>query len=271
VTIPVFNQPGKVEPSKAVPMEGLAAEMAARYKELFYAWNNRDSTENRSAQKTLGPSEIGTPCDRRLVMSLLGAKPVNPGGDGWAAWMGTQMHTGLAEMFEWASADSGRFSVETSLQLPSALVPRGTRDLLDRVLFAVVDHKGMGDWSLKKLRSSGPSETYRIQAHLYGLGDSMRGERVRNVAIVGWPRTAATLDDLYVWTEPFSRKVGQDALKRVERLNKRALKRQEETSETVAEVGAQFDTADDCRYCPHFLRGSKSLEHGCNGKRDNGS
>lgn len=261
----IFNQPGAYEPDKQQPMSDVAQEIAARVKEIFYAWNNRKSDDNRGAQTHLGPSEIGTPCDRRLVMSLLGAPKVNPGGDGWAAWMGTQGHAGLAEMFTWADGGSGRFAVETPLEFPSVLVPRGTGDLLDRTVCAFIDHKFMGKWSLNKLRTSGPSDTYRVQVHSYAFGAARRGERVKHVAIIAWPREGYSLDDLYVWAEPYDRKVAEKALKRVESLSTWAGARLASGQE-AATVARDALVADDCRYCPYHLKKSTDLRNGCNGK-----
>ena len=43
----------------------------------------------RSMQKTLGASELGTPCDRQIALKLSGA-PRNPeDGPKWAPWQGT--------------------------------------------------------------------------------------------------------------------------------------------------------------------------------------
>jgi hypothetical protein len=262
---PIFNQPARVEPVLEIPMTDLGREIAARVKETFYAYGNRPSSDNRSAQVHLGPSEIGTPCDRRLAMSLLRIPAVNTGGDGWAAFVGTCVHAGLAEMFMWADAGSGRYSVETPLEFPSVLVPRGTGDLLDRVLCVFVDHKAMGKWSLNKLRTQGPSLTYRVQVHTYAYGAKRRGEKIRHVAIIAWPREGSTLDDLYVWTEPYDRTVAEKALKRVERIA-RDLPENCPPGEAALRA-AQFDTAADCSYCPHHLSGSKDLKHGCSGPK----
>src|SRR3546814_1833504 len=38
------------------PMSDLAKELATRIKETFYAYSNRKTSDNRSAQTTLGPS-----------------------------------------------------------------------------------------------------------------------------------------------------------------------------------------------------------------------
>jgi hypothetical protein len=223
----------------------------------------------------LGPSEIGTPCDRRIALSLLRYPTVNPGGDNWASFVGTCMHTGLEEMFLWADAGSGRYAPEVALTFPSRHVPKGTTDLIDRTLLVVLDHKGMGQWSLDKLKSSGPSRTYRVQAHTYAYGAVIRGERVKDVAIVGWPRDKGSLDDLYVWTEPYDPRLAREALKRVDDIADAIL-----VPETVMEDGApvaQLAPAQDpyalpmdntdCRFCPFYMKGAaQSIGGICNGR-----
>lgn len=259
-------------PEKPQPMGDLARELSTRIDELFYAYNNRKSSDNRSAQTTLGPSEIGTPCDRRLAMALMGVPPVNEGGDGWAAFVGTCGHEGMAEVLRFADAGTGRFAVEMSLALPSLYVPRGTSDALDRRDGTVIDWKFMGDYSLKKFKLEGPSDTYRVQAHTYGLGMSLAGEVVRNVAIVGLPRAGGSLKDKHVWTERFDRKVGEAALKRVERIAKEVESIRMATGalavDTLADqmrAAQTFETKNDCRWCPFFLKGDKEMRRGCPG------
>lgn len=197
-------------------------------------------------------------------MSLMGVAPVNPGGDGFPAWLGTQGHRGMAEIYEYADGGSGRYAVETRLSFPSKLVPRGTGDLLDRRLRVFVDWKFMGTWALKKLRDTGPSDTYRVQIHTYGLGAVTRGERVDRVAIVGMPRQGNSLDELFVWSEPFDKAVGEAAIARVEAIHKRTFGWA--TRGTIAEAVAGFGIASDCRYCPFHLPKSTDLGHACNGK-----
>jgi hypothetical protein len=246
-------------------MTGLAAEIAARMKEIFYAYNNRRTEDNRNAQQTLGPSEIGTPCDRRLAMSLMRCDPVNPGGDGWAAFVGTCVHAGLAEMLLWSNAESGRFAVEMPLTFPSALVPKGTGDALDRVLLCFMDHKLMGQWSLSKLKREGPPPLYRTQVHVYGQGARAQGEKVEHVAIIGWPRTESTLDELFVWTEPYDATIARDAFDRVDVIQEKVedLRR---IGMTDAQISRRFNVAKECTYCPFFLKDGNN-SRGCNGKR----
>lgn len=237
----------------APPMEGLAAEVAGRLKELFYAYDNRKTADNRSAQSYLGPSEIGTPCDRRIAMRLMRVPPVNPGGDGWAAFVGTCLHRGLAEMFDWANGNTGRYATEVALVLPSANVPRGTGDLLDRTLCMFVDHKSLGNSSLSRFRIEGPSPVYRTQVHTYGYASERMGETVDHVAIVAWPREASSLRGLHVWTEPYDRGIAVAALERVDRI---AADINRGLTHQVA-----FATAPDCKFCPFHTK----TDLGCKG------
>lgn len=255
-----------------VPMSLRGEQIAAQLKETFFAYSNR---MERNVQTTLGPSEIGSPCDRRLAMSLLRIAPVNPGGDNWASFVGTCVHAGLAEMFQWADANTGRYAVEVSLAFPSIHVPRGTSDLLDRTLVMAMDHKCMGRFSLDKLRTKGPSETYRVQIHTYAYGQVVRGERIKHVAIIGWPREQASLKDLYVWVEEYDPQIARDALARVDRIAgdievkhiARATGLTLESPSAKLGVAKEFDVAEDCTYCLFLAKGDPGMTRGCNGKR----
>lgn len=271
-----FSQPAKLPAAVTdpIPMTVLAERVVARMKELFYAYDNRKTDDNRSAQVTLGPSEIGTPCDRRLAMSLLGIPAVNPGGDGWAAFVGTCVHAGLAEMFMWADAGTGRFAVEQRLTFPNEHVPRGTADLLDRTLCMVDDHKAQGRWSLDKLKTQGIPPGYRVQLHTYGYGMRLKGETVDYVALISWPREASNLADMYAVIEPYDPQIARDALERVD-----GIAAEIKMHETVRAqwagldinahklgIAKEFPVADDCRFCAHYAPGDPDMTRGCNGR-----
>jgi hypothetical protein len=258
--------PAPLRVKLADAMSDDAKAAATRFREIFFSYSNRRSSDNRSAQKTMGPSEIGYECDRRLAMSLMGIERVNPGGDGWAAWIGTQGHRGLEEMFTWASANSGRFATEMRLEFPSKLVPKGTADILDRVLGELGDFKFMGEYSLKKLIQQGPPPHYRVQAHVYGLGATLAGEKIRRVAIYGLPRAGSSLDGMYVWTEKFDKKLAEAALDRVERISGEIDRLYGGAEHSQMDAAAEFSTADECRYCPFHLKGDKEMKRGCPGK-----
>lgn len=262
-----FTQPTRrsSDADPVQPMTTLGEQITARMKEIFYAYGNRKTSDNRSAQATLGPSEIGTPCDRRLAMSLLRIPAVNPGGDGWAAFVGTAVHAALADMLLWANGDTGRFAVEQHLTFPNAFVPRGTADMLDRTLCLVADHKIQGQWSAGKLRAKGPGDTYRIQAHVYAYGLRLKGERIDDVAVISWPRDKSSLEDLWTWTEPYDASIALDALKRVDDLAA-WISKCELDGATPVEIAKYAAITPDCTYCPFHAPGDVNGTRGCNGK-----
>lgn len=278
-----FSQPaGRRSEMPEVEMSADGAAIAARLKELFYSYDNRKTSDNRSAQVTMGPSEMGTPCDRRLALSLMRMPPVNPGGDGWAAFVGTCIHAGLEGMFLWADGGTGRFAVEQRLEFGSVYVPKGTADLIDRVLLMVLDHKCQGRWSRNKLKTQGPSPTYRVQAHVYAHGARLRGEKIEKIAIISWPRDEASLDDLYVHVEDYDPGIVKKAFERVERIGAEVEAKKSELHlmysvdrepseeldlEIKARVSADFTVSEDCRFCPFYLPNARDITRGCNGKR----
>lgn len=256
-----FQRPAATSHKPKPVMSELGQRIAEQVKTIFF----NHVQQGRSSQKKLGPSEIGYACDRRLVMKMLGWTPVNLGGDGWAAFVGTCIHAGFAEMFQAASGQSGRYAVELSLDFPSHNVPHGTTDLFDRVMCLALDWKAMGDWSLSHLKSDGAPPHYRVQVQTYAYGASIRGEKVKDVAIVALPRTDSTLDQLWVWTEPFDPSIGRDALARVDRLADWAF---DGNPDPVAKAKAAAVDTSDCRYCPFYQprAGEIRLGGGCPGK-----
>jgi hypothetical protein len=121
----------------------------------------------------------------------------------------------------------------------------------------------MGRWSLDKLRTKGPSATYRVQLHTYAYGARQRGEKVERIALVAWPREGASLDDLYVWEEPYDPAIARDALHRVEELHRWAT----DGGLSAAEAIKAAKVADDCRFCDFHAPGDIRGSIGCNGKQ----
>lgn len=263
---PYLQPPEYVGPEKPEPMTGLAQDLATMIKETFYSYSNRRSSDNRSAQTTLGPSEVGTPCDRRLAMALMGIPAVNAGGDGWAAFAGTCIHAGMAEIYTFADAGTGRYAVEFPVTTPSPWVPRGTSDLFDRRIYTIIDWKMMGKYSLDKFKLNGPSETYEVQGQVYGLGAELAGEKVKNVAIVGLPRAGSSLDEMHVHVMPYDRKRALAGLARVDDIaTKVGTLNLGAGNPPIARLGLNFDAADDCRYCPFFRKNDEEMTKGCPG------
>lgn len=223
----------------------------------------------RSLQKAIGPSEIGTPCDRQLLLKLLEAPVHNTGGDKWPATVGTAIHTWLAEAFEAdnvrrvAEGHPARWLIEQRVTMRSDLA--GSCDLYDIETHTVIDWKTTGVAKLREYRKAGKqSEQYRRQVHLYGMGWANLGLPVRHVALVFLPRSGL-LCDTWRWTEPYDPAVAEAALDRADWLL---------TAANVAEHVGLLDElmrvlprdTSMCDYCDFYTPDrSVAPSQGCNG------
>jgi hypothetical protein len=67
--------------------------------ELFGIIEEAIAQQPRTLQTSIGPSEIGNPCDRRIGYKLAGTQPVNGvGAVNWKAFVGTAIHEILADI-----------------------------------------------------------------------------------------------------------------------------------------------------------------------------
>lgn len=254
----VFRQPdaGWQNP----PLEGLAGTLATHVIETV---TQAAAHAPRSRQAAPGPSELGTPCRRRLVYKTLDWDPKpNTGSDPWASIIGTSVHAWMADTFTAENARLGRqrYLIEHRIHLPYGV--SGSTDLYDRDTATNADWKVVGPARLKDYRRDGPGEQYRTQAHLYALGLQLAGENPGHVAIVFLPR-GGRLDGLWTWTEPYDPKVAVAALQRYQAARDFALCLDPEQN---PQNWALLPTADaHCAYCPWFLPGSADLSQGCPG------
>jgi hypothetical protein len=208
---------------------------------------NKYQNAPRSLQKRIGPSEVGTPCDRQLGYKLSGMKPARENfSDPLPSILGTAFHAWLEGAFEMdnqrlvAEGKPPRWIIEKRVNAGFGL--SGSCDVFDTLTGTVGDHKLLGNTSYQKYVKEGPSETYRTQAHTYGLGFVQAGYAVNRVAILMYGK-AKTLNDLHIWSEPFDMTI---ALK--------ALKRMKEVQTLLDEGGTPRDLAanpgDPCFWCP---------------------
>jgi hypothetical protein len=257
-----FTQPaaGWVKPPIPAPAGSLASSVIETVKQAA-------ANAPRSLQTAPGPSELGTPCTRRLGYRLLDWDPKpNKDTDPWASTIGTSVHAWMAETYATENAKLAggpahdRYLIEQRINLPGNIT--GSSDLFDRDTGTVIDWKVTGLPRLKEYRKNGPGQQYRTQVHLYGLGMQLAGELVEQVAIVFLPR-GGRIADLHAWSEPYDPAVAVEALKRcqVVRDFNTAL-----DPATHPERWALLPTADAyCTYCPWFLPGSADLSQGCPG------
>lgn len=177
------------------------------------------TSQPRSQQKRIGPSEIGNPCTRCLTHKLIGTPEIEQHAP-WLPWIGTAVHAQLEDVFMRANAglDRARYLVESTVcvgQIGGQDIT-GHADLFDLHVGEVTDWKCVGATTLRNAKANGPSETYRTQAHCYGLGFALRGLTVHRVRIAYLPRNSVHLGDAHVWSEPFDPVRAMTAIQRAD-------------------------------------------------------
>jgi hypothetical protein len=242
------------------PLEGVAGALATTVIETV---KRAAAAAPRSLQRAPGPSELGTPCARRLVYKALDWEPrPNSDTDPWASVIGTSVHAWMAEAFGAENQRLGRqrYLIEHRVHLPYEI--SGSTDLYDRDTATNADWKVTGLPQLKDYRRDGPGQQYRTQAHLYALGLQLQGETPGHVAIVFLPR-GGRLDGLWAWTEPYNPGIAAAALRRYHAARDFILALDPELTPAN---WALLPTADaHCSYCPWHLPGSTDLSQGCPG------
>lgn len=220
------------------------------------------SQHPRSQQTRVGPSELGTPCRRRLGYKLLNHPEVNHTPVPWKPTVGTAVHAWLEHALQ-AHNDAhttDRFYLEERVTVGqvNGTDIDGSCDVYDRVTGTVIDWKVVGLAGLKRYRIDGPGETYQRQVHLYGQGFINAGLPVEHVAICFLPQNGE-LSDLHYWHEPFNPALAADTLTRANGV-----------ASLTASLGPTalelLPTADAyCSYCPWLKPGSTDLTQGCPG------
>jgi hypothetical protein len=197
-----------VQPAHATPEEFMASApapvggsspWASRYAaELRRVILDHAARAPRTLQQHLGPSELGVPCDRQVAGKMAALPSTNHVADPWPSIVGTACHAYAEEAFSADNVRQGVMRWVTEQKVTPHPDHPGTADLYDAVERAAVDHKFLGESSLNKVRRD-PPRHYVVQLLLYGLGYINMGLPVNRVVLAAYPRTAATLDGLYVW------------------------------------------------------------------------
>lgn len=277
----------------------MARELHPEHDTLARLIAARIAAHERSAQVSVGPSELGTPCARKLGFKLAHVEPVNGLDDvPWRPTVGTAVHEWLAAMLRAENArlqaevdaatarkktapcghpwcgpfgHEDRFLVEYRTvvgTLADHPVP-GTIDVFDRATGRVIDWKIVGPTTLREQRKRcrkggpGPGTGYREQGQLYARGlHRSDGFEVAEVCVYFLPSNGE-LDDAVFWSEPYDPAVGAAVLRRA-----RAI------LAALAEHGPQRvlpklqRVNDHCAHCPFFAPGTTDLTVGCPGADD---
>ena len=247
----------------------------------------------RTLQDAPGPSDLGSPCARKIAYTTTRTAKSNPGRP-WLPAIGTAVHTQLDEWFALHNLEVGesRFLLGAAFTLEvgdaAGTTIKGHGDMYDRATQTVIDWKVVGTTTLDKIRKADghPGDAYRAQVHLYGRGWAARGLPVRNVALMFLPRNGLSVRWGKWWHEPYDEAVAVAALRRADRIHALADAIGMGAASTVTNgrlrdlaAGHLADpdagdgllalpTADDyCDSCPWHLPAITELSEGCPGHR----
>ncbi len=226
----------------------------------------------RTMQRTLGPSELGTPCDRQIALKLAGV-PRRERGLPWAPMCGTAVHSLMEEVLRAENERLGRerWTIEQRVHLDDELSGHG--DAFDNDTATVVDWKYTGVTARRKAarrscdNADRVSVEYRVQAHLYGWGHERAGRPVRFVRLVLLARSH-DYDESVEWTERYRPDIAAQAMARFYAVRDRVTNLDGAAHpDRLAAVEAAPGEA--CKWCP-FRRptppGGKPVdETGCEG------
>ncbi len=213
----------------------------------------------RTLQSHLGPSELGVECDRQVAGKMAALPATNHVADPWPSIVGTACHAWAEEAFTAANDRDGVLRWITETRVTPHPDHPGTADLYDAEEQGVVDHKFLGESSMQKIRRGWPRH-YLVQLLLYGLGYHLMGLPVKRVVLAAYPRTAASLDGLFVRDTGFTGDDGQVLPEVVELLATvfDDTKRRRGQADLILsqqiglmDVPAHPD-GDDCYFCPFY-------------------
>lgn len=232
-----------------------------------------DASRPRSMQVSLGPSELGTPCQAQMARKMAGAprRPVTE--PTWAPFQGTAVHAEMEKVVAFWNEQLGRtrWLAEDELQIDEDISGHGDAYDLDHQM--VVDWKHVGTTALQKLRSAkrqgkAPrdqvSQEYRIQAHIYGLGHEIKGRPVRHVRLVLLARSWQ-YDDSEEWTEAYDPEIVNWAFKRYYATKDLLATLNVGQNPTLITVVPASPSSDACKFCPFKRPGMPSDWDGCAG------
>lgn len=181
----------------------------------------------RSLQKRVGPSELGMDCEHCLTAKLAGWTKTEEGIP-WASTVGTAIHAHLETLIWQHNLQTERdnhhqphrYYTEQTITVGTINGEpiTGSIDVLDVATKTTIDWKCVSPTSLNQYKKNGPSNQYRVQAHLYAKGCNDSGIKVENVAICFLPRASNNFYQRHWWTEPYNPQIAEDALNRANRI-----------------------------------------------------
>ena len=213
----------------------------------------------RSQQAALGPSELGSECVRKLAFKLLDHEKFNQ-SEGWAAQVGTSIHSHIAEIF---NKFPDEYEVEQRVKIPG-MARGGSIDLFIKSTSTVCDWKTAGASSLARYKKDGPSHQQIVQMNLYCYGKKLAGADVKNYALIFLP-TSGFLSSAFVYVMDYDEQIALAALPRQTDLYSMLTQLDLEENPQLWDLVPMTPTSL-CGFCDWFVPGSKNTAKGCSGK-----
>lgn len=209
-----------------------------------------DGRNPRASQTNIGPSELSSPCDRRIAYRLAGIQEINNTLDPWPAIVGTAVHSWLdSAVSAWIRTGHGLdWLTETKLTVGDWVT--GRSDLFNVPRATVVDWKGVSADRMKQIQAKGSPENYRNQLHLYGLGYENRGYTVKRCALAYFPRSGL-IKDLHVDLFDYDQDKAQALLRRIPVMATKILELDVLNNPHRWEQ-MESSPSHDCGFCPWY-------------------
>lgn len=220
-----------------------------------------DNNSARSIQTTIGPSELGSLCDRKIAYRLAGTPEANWWSDPLPAIVGTAVHSWLEKAVNRFQEVHfmDRWLTEITVQ-PDPMV-KGHVDLYDKQLAMIIDWKTVSPTKLKAWKADGPPEHYIDQVNLYGRGAMNAQLPVSRVCLIAVPRSG-WLRDMQVWVDDYRPERAQAALDRMYAIANKMIS----MGDDLAFEDIESVPSGECAFCPFYKGGSgKANMRGCPG------
>lgn len=229
------------------PNEVLSIEVLSDIVDVVQ-WSNNNSS--RSLQSTIGPSELGNSCDRRIAYRLAGIPTVNAWTDPWKAIVGTSIHAWMEKSINRFQQVHymDRWKTEITVQ-PDPLVT-GHCDLYDTEKAMVIDFKTVSKDKMKSWRTQGPPEYYKDQVNLYALGLEMAGQTVHKVAMIAIPRDGQ-MSEWRMWIDDYSPDRAKTCIARMYGIANLLI----EQGDSIDFETIPSEPGPGCSYCPWYRGG----------------
>jgi hypothetical protein len=219
----------------------------------------------RGHQVRIGPSEIGSLCDRRIGYRLAQIPGCNVDFDPWPSIVGTAVHSWLEGAVTGWMAAHGSTDWKTEETLVIEEFVEGHADLYSHEHRSVIDYKTVGPDVMRKIKRDGAPLGHQIQAHVYGYGFEEQGLPVERVCLVFLPR-AGWLKDTYVWCANYSRELAKTAIARLQLIAQEVL-----SVDTLTYPNRWKDIeavpSNNCGFCPWYNpQHTDADDQGCPGR-----